>query len=134
MARTYDGKQVLVSVGDRQISGYADGDFVEITPRSPTNEDYVGTDGEVTIAATNDPRFDVNVTLAQSSASNDVLSELHALGGQHRIVVRDLLGTTVFEGKGWFRQLPGQTFGRSVGSRQWQLSAEAKAVTIGGNS
>jgi hypothetical protein len=132
--KTYSGADVLLSVGDRRLTGFADGDFVEITPRSPTHEDYSGTDGEVTIALTNDRRFDVNITLAQSSSSNDVLSELYNLGGTHRLVVRDLRGTSLFEGTGWFRQLPGQTFGRSVGSRQWQLSAESKTVTIGGNS
>lgn len=134
MARTYDGKQVLVSVGDRQISGYADGDFVSLTPRSQVNEDYVGTDGEVTIASVNDPRVDVTITLAQSSQSNDILSELLALGGQHRFVARDLLGTTNVEGKCWFRQEPEVTFGRSVGTRAWQLTVEKKSSFIGGNS
>lgn len=134
MAKTYDGKQVLVSVGDRRLTGFGDGDFIEIAKRSPDTEDYVGTDGEVTIAPTNDPRFDVNITLAQSSSSNDVLTELYELGGTHRLAVRDLLGTTVFEGTAWFRQRPTQTFGRAVGTRQWQMSAEAKTVAIGGNS
>jgi hypothetical protein len=134
MARTYDGKQVLVSVGDRQISGLADGDFLELAFRSQDHEDYVGTDGEVTIAPTNDPRVDVTITLAQSSQSNDVLSELQALGGTHRFVAEDLLGTTRVEGQAWFRQRPNLTFGRSVGSRAWQMTVEAKTANIGGNS
>lgn len=134
MARTYDGKQVVISVGDRQISGYNDGDFLELTPRSPENEDYSGVDGEVTIAAVNDSRVDANITLAQSSASNDVLSELFALARTHRFVARDLLGTTKIEGPCWLRQKPTATFGRTVGSRQWQLTVEAKTYVIGGNS
>lgn len=134
MAKTYDGKQVLISVGDRQISGYADGDFLEMVPRSAVNEDYLGTDGEVTIAPTNDTRVDITITLAQSSSSNDILSELCTLGGTHQFSARDLLGTTNVEGSCWFRQRPSSTFGRTVGNRQWQLTVEAKTIVIGGNS
>lgn len=139
--KTYDPKQVVVSFADRRITGFADGDFVNVVPLANAFESYVGSDGSVSRARTNDDRVTVSFTLAQTSPSNDVLSQLAALdrvaangAGVGRLLIQDLSGSTLLEGPAWIERMPDVTLGREIGSRAWTLLAAVENWTVGGNS
>jgi hypothetical protein len=141
--RTYDARKMLVAVADRRITGFGDGDFLSLVPSSNLFESYVGTDGEVSRAATNDRRVTATLTLAQTSAANVILSELAELdrvsangAGVSRVLFQDLGGGatgTKVEGLGWVQRLPDLGFGREVGTRAWAILLDAETYRVGGN-
>ena len=71
---TYDPKKVIITFGGVPITGFADGTFVQIDPNAEMWTKKVGADGEVTRSQSNDNTHTVQITLQQSSASNDYLS------------------------------------------------------------
>lgn len=139
--RTYDPKKILVTFAGVRITGFAEDVFVSATPQADLFVSSVGTDGEVTRVAQNDPRHLVTITLAQSSPSNDYLSSKAAAdavtpngGGVGTLQILDLIGTTILEGRAWVQRLPDVEFGRSVGTRAWALEMVASDTKIiGGN-
>ena len=72
--RTYDPKQVVISIGGVPISGYADGTFLLIDRDENAFTKVTGADGTSTRVKSNNRAGSMTLTLKQSSPSNDVLS------------------------------------------------------------
>lgn len=142
-ARTYDARKLVISYQDVRLSEFADGDFLTAVPVSDTFSDYVGSDGKVSRASTNDPRVTVTLTLGQTSPANAILSALSELdrvaangAGVSRLLIQDLGGGatgTKIEGAAWIKRKPDVGFARDVGSRAWTFLLEAETWQIGGN-
>ena len=126
--RTYDPKQVIITVGGVPMSGFSDGTFLEIDRNEPTWNMVVGADGLVTRGKTNNFSGTMTLTLKQSSPSNDVLSGFMAIdeasnAGVFPILVKDLSGNSIyFAGQAWVSQYANSTFDKHISESQWTIS------------
>lgn len=138
--RTYDPKQVIVTIGGIPLSGYSEGTFLEIARNEPTWNTVVGADGLVTRGKTNNFSGTLTLTLKQSSPSNDVLSGFLALdeasnSGVFPVLVKDLSGDSIyFSGQCWVTQYANSTFGKDITDRQWTLTLSEADIFVGSNS
>lgn len=137
--KTYDPAKILATLGPAIIVGYADGTFVKASRESDTFTDYCGADGEVTRARMRDKRGTVELTLSQSSPSNDLLSALamqdELLGsGIVPFLLKDVFGTTLCSGgEAWVKKPAEVEFGKEVGPRTWIIRV-ARLTTFAGGS
>lgn len=140
--KTYDANKVTLSIAGRVInSGFADGDFVKVTPLSDDWIDKVGTDGEVTRSKTNDGRLDVSVMLMQTSDGNDLLNQIREAdlvaangAGVGQFLLRDQEGRTSIRGQCWIVKPPEVARGREAGSTEWKLRVVATQYKVGGSA
>jgi hypothetical protein len=142
MTKTYDPKLVVVAFGGNVIQGYADGSFVEIAPNDGDGfKKVVGADGEVARSKSNDNTHTVTITLLQTSASNDFLSNIRSadkLAGKsiYPLSVTDINGTSIFFWpEAWIHGDPSWSGGKEVGERQWVLdTGQQSEGNYGGNT
>ena len=138
--RTYDPKNVIVTVAGIPMSGFSDGTFLEVDRNEATWNTVVGADGFVTRGKTNNFTGTMTLTLKQSSPSNDVLSGLLAIDeatnvGVFPILVKDLSGNSVyFSANAWITQYANSTFGKDINDRQWTLMLDSADIFVGSNS
>lgn len=133
MAKIYNPDEVTLTVGGAQMAGYADGSFVTIKPSAPRIVKVVGTDGQYSISKHADRGATLEITLMQTSDSNDVLDALVDLPG-FGVYLRDRNGRTLREAPAaWIEEVPEEDFDRSAGERKWMIGAESLDGVIGGN-
>jgi hypothetical protein len=138
--RTYDPKEVIITIGGVPMSGFSDGTFLEIDRNEPTWQLVVGADGFTTRGKTNNFSGTLTLTLKQSSPSNDVLSGFMAIdeatnSGVVPVLVKDLSGNSVyFSARAWINQYANSTFGKAISDRQWTLSMDSADIFVGSNS
>lgn len=138
--RTYDPKQVIITVGGVALSGFTDGTFLEIDRSEATWNMVVGADGLVTRGKTNNFSGTMTVTLKQSSPSNDVLSGFMAIDeatnqGVVPVLIKDLSGNSIyFSARAWITQYANSSFGKEISDRQWILNLDELDVFVGSNS
>lgn len=136
--RTYDPKQIAITFGAIIFTGYADGDFLEITGEDGF-EFREGADGSEDRINKNKNGKDINITLMQSSITNDALSAVFLVDtttnqGIFPLVIKDLNGTTtLFSGQAYIKKLPDKTFGDSLGTITWNFRAVQSNYFVGGN-
>jgi len=139
MTATYDPKKVSVIVSGRQITGFADGTFINVTRDTESFTDNVGSDGEVARTRSNDNRGSIVITLQQISDSNDFLSQLLAAdelngGGVFNVLVRDQLGRAIYQAaEAWIQKPADSEFAREAGSREWTIRCAELIPFVGGN-
>lgn len=139
--RTYDPDQIFCSLAGIPISGYADGEFIRVERESPSFEDVVGTDGEVTRSKTNDERATITIKLMQSSPVNALLSALHVSDknapggvGVGAFLLQEIGGTFVMVAeKAWISKEPDVVFDRTATEREWIIRC-AKLVSVHGGA
>lgn len=138
---TYDPKKVLVILGSRTITGFAEDDMITIAPHGEGMQLFVGADGEVARSVDPDHTFEVTLHLSSTSKSNDYLSAMYNADRQtgHFIVpllIKDLAGTTLFSaGQAWVANFPEATRSRTIGTQDWTLqTGQILAPVVGGNS
>ena len=138
--KTYDAKNVIITIAGVPMSGFSDGTFLEVVRNEPTWTTVVGADGLVTRSKTNNLTGTLTLTLKQSSPSNDVLSGLLAVDeltnqGVFPVLIKDLSGNSIyFSANAWITQYPSSTFGKEVSDRQWVLSLDEADMFVGSNS
>ena len=138
--RTYDPKQVVITIGGVPMSGFSDGTFLEVAREEATWTKVVGADGYVTRGKTNNYSGTVTLTLKQSSPSNDVLSGFIALdelsnSGVVPVLIKDLSGNSVyFSGQGWVQQYATSTFGKDINDREWTIALADLDLFVGSNA
>lgn len=137
---TYDPKKVIITFGGVPIVGFADGTFVQVDPNSETWTKKVGADGEVVRAQSNDNTHTVQITLQQTSASNDYLStcmNVDKLSGKAMLplTITDLNGTTLhFWAQAWVSTDPSYGFAKESTDRQWTIQTGQESIAnYGGN-
>ena len=140
--KTYDPKQLVFTYGGVAITGYADGTFVNITPNAESWTKVVGADGkDVSRARSNDDTYEVTITLASTSASNEYLSTVKLTDdltgkGALPLLVQDLSGNTLFfVESAWIRQAPDVEFSKEVTERAWVFdTVNVSEYIVGGNN
>jgi hypothetical protein len=130
LVTTYDAKQVVIAAAGIQLTGYTDGEFLNIAASSDDYGFSNGADGSVTRFPLNDSTHTVTVTLQQTSPSNSTLNGLR--GAVFPFSVTDLNGSEVFVGTGWIQRSPDIADARESGSRAWTLLVVADVKEYGG--
>ena len=138
----YDSNAVAISIcGIPIVSGFAEGELVRITMVEDAFKEYQGADGGVSRAATHDRRANIEIRLAQTSPTNDLLSALHNVdinspngAGVGVFEVCDLQGTSLhFASKCWIEKSPDAAFDREVKERVWKLKCADMKNFVGGS-
>lgn len=136
----YSPKDVFVSIGGiYTVTGYADGTFVRITKDMKPFSKLRAMDGEMARMYNQDEGFRVELTLAQSSGTNNVLTMIYNIDtathmGKFPMIVKDSKGqTSFFAATAWIEQIPDVTFSNSMETRTWVFGCSGAAITIGGN-
>ncbi len=140
--RTYNAGRVTVIFNGFNITGFADGTFVNVTQQNDGITTQVGADGELARAVNTDRRCTVTVTLQQTSPANDFLSTMYSVdaltcGGRiGPILIQDLCGDTIFAASdAWIVKPADIEFGKEVMTRAWAIHTGAPAVyVVGGNA
>lgn len=137
---TYDPKKIIVTFGTHTVQGYADGDFLDISPTQERNTRNVGADGNVSRTMKNDNTDIVTITIKQTSKTNDVFSQIayedRVLGtGVKPLTITDVGGTSLaVYPEAWIASEPPMTAGNEEGDRAWVLhTGQPSAKVIGGN-
>jgi hypothetical protein len=132
--KSYNAKEVAVICGGFIMSGFADGQFLNIVPNSDLQELIVGVDGEGTRSAMNNKSAQITISLMQSSASNPVLEAFAASGETFPMLVKDNSGSTIYSAvTAWVRRRPDAGFDRTAGQRDWLIETDELIGAEGGN-
>lgn len=136
----YDPTQVEISLaGLYRMEGFADGTFVEIIKNAKPFQYQTSMGDEVARLFIKDSTYTINITLAQSSLSNNILSALHAIDlatmvAKFPILIQDKSGTTkFFSTNAWVESYPNAQFGKSVETRTWTIQCSNGVYSLGGN-
>ena len=142
-----DADQYVIEIAGATISngagasGYGDGEFLKITQINDSFLVVEGTDGSVARSKRNTRLLDIELTLLQTSSSNDFLSELLSLdvnqpngAGIGSFVMTDLQGTTIILcTRAWINKPADVTLDRSATARKWPLKALYSTFLVGSN-
>lgn len=134
-AKTYDPKNVIITFIGVPITGFADGEYLSITPSGERYTKVSGADGEVARSKSNDRTHEVVITLLQTSLSNSYLSALLIAGTKGVLKVTDLNGSALWLwDEAWIRQPPDSAFEKEIGDRAWTFdTAQVIRESYGGN-
>lgn len=137
---TYDPKKNIIIYGGRQLTGFAEDDMITIKPLGDGMQIYSGADGEVGRSVDPNRTFEVKVSLATSSKSNDYLSECYNKDrrtGNYMLplTIKDLSGSTLFFAKqAWVQNFPESKRGRKIDNQDWTFNTgQVNDPVIGGN-
>jgi hypothetical protein len=140
MAKTYSPKRVAVSVAGIPVTGFADGTFISADYTNDAFTIVTGADGESTFVENADQSGTIEITLKESSDSNDVFSALHAtdradLNGIVPIFIKDTNGRDTFlaaEAR-IMKQATGEK-GNDLSDRTWVFGCLKLEMFAGGNN
>jgi hypothetical protein len=137
---TFDFKKLNVIFGVAKLTGFADGDAVEITEENPAFNSMSGADGFVDRVKNNANYLTITLRLRQTSPTNQLLSAIHiadrVAGTPLPILIKDRLGNTLITAaQAWIEKFPTATFGNEAKTREWVIKTGSQyVVNIGGNN
>lgn len=128
---TYSPQNVTVTVNGFPLTGFAPDSFVTVTQDSTDGAAVRGADGLIAYAIDKAlPQATMNVSLMQTSAGNDIMSQLLALqkaSGQSLIAALVVTGST--ESVTWsscvIEKAPDISLSQSIESREWTITGQA---------
>lgn len=137
---TYSPSDVTITIaGLYSVTGYADGTFVRIIKDTQQITTVRAMDGTMSRVKSPDTGWKVEITLAQSSSGNDILSTLWNVDnvtgmGKFPLFIKDGTGSTMFmAASAWIEDLPEVVFSNQMETRTWRFAATEVVVNIGGN-
>lgn len=122
------------------VSGVVAGTFVNITKDVTPFEVQAAMDGSIARLYKHDEGFKVELTLAQSSASNNILSGLYNIDtatrlGKFPVFITDTKGSSKFFAMtAWIERIPAVAFGNDLQPRTWTIQCTEATITVGGNA
>lgn len=137
--KTYSPKAVQVIYGNRILTGFMDGTFIEADKTSDDWAEHIGADGEGARVQSADESGTVTLTLMQTSASNDYLSGCRNADrasslGTKSLVVKDGSGRSlIFAAEAWIKKVAKSELSNDKGSRQWVFVSTNMEHFVGGN-
>lgn len=137
---TFDFKKLNVIFGIAKLTGFADGDAVEVAEESPAFNSMSGADGHVDRVKNNANYLTITLRLRQTSPTNQILSAIHiadrVAGTPLPILIKDRLGNTLITAsQAWIEKFPTTTFGNEAKTREWVIKTGSDyLVYIGGNN
>jgi len=139
-SKDYDPKKVSIHIAGQPVEGFADGTFVAINRNNQTWTVQSGAGGEYARAKSNDRTGTVELTLMQTSQTNDVLSGLLDAdeadnAGKFSFALTDVNGNTLISSTDmWVQQPPAVEFGKELSDRVWTLeTGNLIYASIGGS-
>lgn len=139
MIRTYDPKEVRISVAGVTILGFPDGTFISAERLSESFTHVEGIDNFNTRIKTNKKAGSIKITLQQSSPSNNYLSTLFIADentgdGIVPISIIDFKGDSkVIAPQCYIMKLPLVEFSNDISTREWEFYTSGYEAFIGGN-
>lgn len=142
---TYSPEDVVVILQNSKfshaISGYSEGGFLTVTrivPHATLTNGADGSNARVVRAVKN---CDVNLTLMQTSESNDVLTQLLSMDESTRdgsdvfsIYIKDNTGRTkMFSPAAFIGTNPENSYSEEINGREWVIHAINMEEHLGGN-
>jgi hypothetical protein len=134
LVMTYDAKRVIIALGGVPIGGFTDGTFVNVTANSERWTRKVGADGEVNRARSNDNTSTVDITLLQTSLSNDYLRTVEKADavtgmGMLPLLITDLnTGRSRFWPQAWVVKTPDEGKAKETTDIAWQIHTGQEAA------
>jgi hypothetical protein len=139
--QTYRPADVLVTYGGVPITGFDDGTFIKVTPAANNFTKKVGADGEVARVGNADQTDTVEMTLLQTSASNDtlntfMLADMATGAGALPLQIKDKSGRSLHVwASAWIQKPAEVSYAKEVGNRVWTFDTSNRVVgLIGGNN
>ena len=140
MLYTYSPKDVLINIGGiHQVTGLADGVFVSIKRNIKAMEKARAMDGEVARLYPHEDGWTVELSIMQTSPSNNILGAIYNLDcalkiGKFPFSVKDTKGqTSFFAATAWVEESPAVTFSTGMEIRTWTIACTGGAMIYGGN-
>jgi len=138
MVRTYDPKQVAVLIDNIPIGGFADGTSIKVSRSNDMFSKSSGMDGVLSRVKSNDVSGEITITLAQTSPSNDVLTDFANRSADNDVVpilIEDLYGTSEYvSGFVWVKKHADVEFSKDISNREWTLEAADLNMVTGGTT
>lgn len=125
--KTYNPKEVIVTLGNHIVTGYAEDSFISVDPNGDGVTKKVGCDGEIVRSISPDDTFVVKLSVTQYSATNSFLQQRLAQDrksgdGMFPILIKDLKGGMVFStDAAWPNKPASRGYGKEAGNREWEL-------------
>lgn len=140
MLSTYSPKDVTVSIaGLHTVSGYANDTFIKVSKDMKPFTVVRAMNGEMSRLYSDDTGYKVELTLMQSSSTNNILSMLYNIDtatriGKFPLFIKDGLGQSSFmAGTAWIEQIPDLAFGNELQTRTWVFGCSDAVINFGGN-
>lgn len=136
---TYNPKKVAVTFRNQVLTGFMDDTFVEFSRDEDSFTKHTGADGEVSRAQNANKGAKLTLTLKQTSASNDRLSEFFQQDeisgtGIGILSVVDASGRTVISvPEAWIQKPADVTLGKTIVGRAWTFDCAEATPLIAGN-
>lgn len=133
--KTYNPKEVVVSLGPHIATGYADDSFISIEPSGDGVTKKVGCDGEIVRSISPDDTYVVKLSLLQTSATNAYLQnkfnqDIKQGDGLFPMLVKDLKGGLLFStDAAWPAKPAARGFGKESANREWELHTGSAVIT-----
>lgn len=137
--RTYNPREVTISLGSHMVEGYAEDSFIQIEPNGDGITKKVGCDGEIVRSVSPDRTYNIRLSLLMSSASCKFLQDkfdedVENGNALFSILIKDLKGGMVFSADAcWVVRSAARQFGRDAPDREWELSTGEADLTEEGN-
>lgn len=140
---TYSPSDISITFAGVPLEGFDITNVVRIKRLDPLYTSKRAMDGSVAVTQQRYSKWQVNVFLAQSSSSNDLLNGVQKLLFASNIkalqflplIIKDNSGTTMFFAKDvWLEEVPEMEFGQSLSVREWVFTCNDVECIIGGNA
>lgn len=137
----YDFDQVYLVLAGAVVDGFAPNTPIRLTRETDTFSHVVGADGKVARSKTLQRTARLEISLLQTSASNDILSAVHILdrdapngAGIFPFALRDKSGRSMYSGaQCWVMKAPDPSFEREATQRDWVIAIAKLEGVDGGN-
>lgn len=140
MIWTYSPEDVQILVaGIYAITGYVEGTFISIKKDVQPFTTSRTADGKLNRTQREDKGYTLEISIAQSSTSNDVLNKLLEIDqvtglGQFPIFIKDGNGSSLFfTSQAFISSVPDVEFSNSISTRTWTIQCEDGFLNVGGN-
>ena len=133
---TYDASNVIITIDDVIVHGFADGDFLSAKYDDDRYTKIKGIDGEVGRVRSVSKSGTIEFTLMASSGANDELNSFNpdfGYIGTFPMTVSDLSGRTVITTpKAWLKVPPPVEMGKEIGESKWIFDCAELDIVYGG--
>ena len=125
--KTYNPKEVIMTLGNHIVTGYAEDSFIGIDPNGDGVTKKVGCDGEIVRSISPDNTYIVKLSVNQYSATNAFLQkrleqDKKTGDGMFPILIKDLKGGMVFSAESaWPSKPASRGYGKEAGNREWEI-------------
>ena len=140
MVKTYNPKNLYISIGNHRISGYAEDSFVQIAPSTEGFTKKVGCDGEVVRSVSPDDTYVITLVLLQTANDNAYLqnqynNDQQTGDGIFPISIKDEKGKLLFNAEqAWVSKPATRAYGREAGNREWEIQTGSGSFAYKNNT